>query len=147
MGQVHEEGKDEDEHDQGKQSPVITLLGIILLVKLSRGQVSNDLGSGPHATQVVILLEIGDHLLVDDARAGGVGNGAFQAIARRDEGLTLAVGSLGLDKDDNTVVVAFLAHAPLLADVVGHPGLVIAAKVVHGDDADLVAGLHGDSFQ
>ena len=83
--------------------------------------------------KIVFLHEVGNHLIPHDPPGIGVVDSCFQSIAGGNEGLPPAIAHLGLDKDDGTVVFAFLSYLPFLAEAEREVGGHVSPEIAHRD--------------
>ncbi len=133
--------ENEDEGDDDKKDEpngyAFAVIVVFVLGELARTEVHDDIDGVINALIVVVFLESGNHLLLDDVFGRGVGDILLHAVAGTDVDLPAFAAFLRLDKNDRAVVLALLSHTPTVADFSGILLDAVALQVVHEEDKDL----------
>ena len=105
---------------------------------LSAGKPHKLVAGLAHSREIIILLKVGNHYLVDDAFGINIRDGAFKTITHLDGYTTASVAVFGLNQNQHAVVALLGSDAPFASqfDCIIVNG--IALKVCHSDDGNLV---------
>lgn len=118
--QVH--GKhDQDQEDDGMLlHPVAfpwSMVALLANIVFAFGCLHERLHAIEEALVILAFLKIRNNIIFADVFGLKIGNGAFQAVAHRNEELTLAFAAGGLYKDYHAIVVLAAADSPVVEDL------------------------------
>ena len=105
--------------------------------ELTRAKAHNNVDGIVDARVVVVFLESGNHLLLNDAFGRGVGDKFLDAVAGVDVHLASFAAFLGLYENNRAIVFALLSHAPTVSNLGGILLDAITLKVIDKEDEDL----------